>query len=104
MTYRSLTVRDGAASPVQTGAGPQGRLSRHVREYEKPLVKTGVAALWKTLKSGDKVQVILDGSHIRTGTIDERTRDGGTVWVFLDHGMGRIAISDGDGAALVLLE
>lgn len=104
MTLRSLTVRGSATSPMQTGSRSQSALSRGVREYEKPLIKTGVAALWKTFKSGDKVQVILDGNHIRTGTIDVLTRDGGTVWIFLDHGMGRIAISDGDGAALVLLE
>lgn len=104
MTFRFLTVRGGAVPSAQTGSRSDRTRAGRFREYERPLARTGVSALWKVLKSGDKVQVILDGNHIRTGTVDISTRDGGTVWIFLDHGMGRIAVSDGDGVALVLLE
>jgi hypothetical protein len=76
-----------------------------VPEYEKPLVRTGEARLWKTLNSGDRVELIThQGNYSRTGTIDERTADGSTVWIILDNGLGRICITQGDQSALVLAE
>jgi hypothetical protein len=77
----------------------------NVPDYEKPLVPTGEARLWRTLNSGDRVEVILHhGNYTRTGFIDERTVDGSTVWIILDHGMGGICIIQGDQSALVFAE
>lgn len=52
----------------------------------------------------DRVEVIHHGNYSRAGTIDERNHDGTTVWIILDHGVGRIAVTEGDPAALVLIE
>lgn len=48
--------------------------------------------------------MIHNGNYSRTGTVDERAHDGSTVWVILDQGLGRIAVTQGDPAALVLIE
>ncbi|MDP9904625.1 hypothetical protein [Arthrobacter bambusae] len=48
--------------------------------------------------------MIHNGNYSRVGTVDERTSDGATVWIILDHGLGRIAVTEGDRAALVLIE
>lgn len=77
------------------------RARKDLPAYEKPLPKTGEARLWRTLNSGDRVAIILSGNHSRTGTIDERTTDGNTVWIILDHGVGRVAVTQGDQIALV---
>ena len=81
---------------------------RHNRKpvpvYDRPLVKTGEARLWRTLSSGDRVNLVVDGGYSRSGTVQERMLDGSTVWVILDHGMGRMAVSEGDAAALLPLE
>ena len=94
MTFRSR--------PLKAGGRPAKRLT-NVPDYEKPLVPTGEARLWRTLNSGDRVEVILHrGNYTRAGVVDERTADGSTVWIILDHGMGRICVTQGDQAALVL--
>lgn len=96
MTFRSR--------PLKAGGRPAKRRA-DVPDYEKPLVPTGEARLWKTLKSGDRVEVILHrGSYSRTGVVDERTMDGSTVWVILDHGLGRMCVTQGDQSALMLAE
>lgn len=92
-----MALRSRSGHPRDTGRKP-------VPVYEKPLVKTGEARLWRTLSSGDRVKMILDGGYSRSGTVDERMRDGSTVWIILDHGMGRVSVSEGDQAALLLLE
>ena len=71
--------------------------------YERPLSKTGEARLWRTLSGGDRVKLVVEGDHSSSGTVDVHMDDRSTVWVFLDHGMGRIAISEGDEVALVPL-
>jgi hypothetical protein len=98
MTFRSRP---------QKAAGRPVKLKRRTElpDYEKPLAKTGEARLWKTLHSGDRVEIILHhGNYTRTGIVDERTADGSTVWIILDHGMGRICVTQGDQSALVLAE
>ena len=82
----------------------RARPRKPVPVYEKPLVKTGEARLWRTLASGDRVNLVFDGGYNRSGTVDVRMRDGSTVWIILDQGMGRIAISEGDQAALLPLQ
>lgn len=67
-----------------------------VPDYEKPLQKSGKSRLWRNLKSGERVTVIQNGNTPLTGTVDVRTQDGSTVWVWLDQGLGRVAISEGD--------
>lgn len=96
MTFRSRPLKAGS---------PAAKRRTGLPDYEKPLLPTGEARLWRTLNSGDRVEVILHcGSYSRTGIVDERTPDGSTVWVILDHGMGRICITQGDRTALVLAE
>lgn len=96
MTFRPRALNAGGLS---------AKRRRDLPDYEKPLVPTGEARLWRTLNSGDRVEVILHrGNYTRTGIVDERTMDGGTVWVILDHGMGRICITQGDQSALILAE
>lgn len=77
------------------------RNHKPVPEYEKPLVKTGEARLWQRLNSGDRVEVVHKEKYSKTGTVDTRTCDGNTVWIILDQGMGRIAVTEGDPVALV---
>lgn len=80
------------------------RLRKPVPIYEKPLVKTGEARLWRTLSGGDRVKIIFGGGYSRSGTVDVRMSDGSTVWIILDDGMGRVAVSEGDQAALLPLQ
>lgn len=103
MTLRSRSGRDDkpTAERGRPVSGPHSR--KKLPDYEKPLPKSGEARLWRTLNDGDRVEMILHGNYSRTGTIDERTPDGTTVWVILDHGMGRVAVTQGDPAALVPL-
>ena len=90
--------------PLKAG-GLSAKRRTDVPDYEKPLVRTGEARLWRTLNSGDRVEVILHrGNYSRTGVVDERTVDGGTVWIILDHGLGRICVTQGDRSALILAE
>jgi hypothetical protein len=79
----------------------KGRNHKPVPEYEKPLVKTEEARLWLRLNSGDRVEVVHKEKYSKRGTVDTRTCDGNTVWIILDQGMGRIAVTDGDPVALV---
>lgn len=105
MTFRSGPHKAVSRAAERGGPRPAPRSGRkELPDYEKPLPKTGEARLWRTLTNGDRVEMILHGNYSRTGTIDERTPDGTTVWIILDHGMGRIAVIQGDPAALVPLE
>lgn len=79
----------------------KGRKQKPVPEYEKPLAKTGEARLWRTLNSGDRVELVRKEKASNSGTVDTRTCDGNTVWIFLDQGMGRIAVTEGDPVAIV---
>jgi hypothetical protein len=104
MMYQSrpLEARPRNWRDVDTRASPvKGRNRNTVPAYEKPLVKTGEASLWRNLNSGDRVEVIPEGKANTGGTVDARTCDGSTVWIILDHGMGRIAVTEGDHIALV---
>jgi hypothetical protein len=78
-----------------------GRTLKPIPDYEKPLVKTGEARLWRKLNNGDRVEVVHHEKYSKRGTIDARTCDGNTVWIILDQGMGRIAVTEGDPVALV---
>ena len=78
-----------------------GRNRKPIPDYEKPLVKTGEARRWRKLNSGDRVEVVHSEKYSKSGTIDARTCDGNTVWIILDQGMGRIAVTEGDPVALV---
>lgn len=99
-----MTVQFQSLTGHRRKPGPTaGRPRKDLPDYEKPLPKTGQARLWRTLNSGDRVAIILSETHSRTGTIDERTTDGTTVWINLDHGMDRIAVTQGDPIALVPL-
>jgi hypothetical protein len=69
--------------------------------YEQPLESTGQARLWATLEVGSRVELIHHGGHSQTGVLDEVTTDRTTLWIQLDHGMGRIFITEGDPVALV---
>lgn len=96
MTIRSRSLKAG---------GQSAKRRKEVPDYEKPLIPTGEARLWRTLNSGDRVEVVLHrGNYSRTGIIDERTADGRTVWVILDHGLGRMCVTQGDQSALILAE
>lgn len=75
-----------------------------VPDYEKPLQNRGKRRLWRNLKSGERVTVIQDGNTHLTGTVDVRTQDGSTVWVWLDQGLGRVAVSEGDHTELAPLK
>ena len=102
MTFPSRT-REAGDLPAPESPQPvcsAVRKRQGIPEYEKPLIKTGERRLWRTLNSGDRVEVIQE-SHCRSGTIDVLMRDRSTVWILLDHGMGRISVSEGDGIALV---
>lgn len=81
----------------------KGRNHKAVPEYEKPRVETGVARLWRKLNSGDRVEVVHKEKYSKRGTVDTRTCDGSTVWIILDQGLGRIAVTEGDPVALVAL-
>ncbi|MGO4653107.1 hypothetical protein AB4068_15595 [Arthrobacter sp. 2RAF22] len=98
---RSLFLKAGNRART---ARPAVRAHKPVPDYEKPLVKTGEARLWRTLNRGDRVEVIHNGNYSRTGIIDDRIPDGSTIWIILDQGLGRIAVTQGDPAALVLIE
>lgn len=101
MTFPSLPPGIGSGSARSPRSARQvGRKGKGLEEYEKPPLQTGEARLWRTLNSGDRVELI-HGNHSRSGTVDVRTQDGSTVWIFLDHGMGRISVTQGDEIALV---
>lgn len=105
MKLRHRTAMTGSlSSKAARTARVSGTGRKDVPDYEKPLVKTGEARLWRTLNRGDRVEVTHGGHYSMTGTIDQRTPDGGTVWILLDRGAGRIAVTEGDQAALVPLE
>lgn len=93
---------DGRSKGKVRPEQPQPKPIR-IPDYEKPLPKTGKAHLWPVLKSGDRVEIYFHENYSRTGVIDVLTLDGTTVWVILDSGMGRIALTKGDVAELVLL-
>ncbi len=101
MSFLSLPPGIGSSSAQKPRStrkvGPKGK---GLAEYDKPPLQTGEARLWRTLNSGDRVELI-HGNHSKSGTVDVRTRDGSTVWIFLDHGMGRISVTQGDEIALV---
>lgn len=78
-----------------------GRNLKPIPDHEKPLVKTGAARLWRKLNSGDRVEVVHEETYSKRGTVDARTCNGSTVWIILDQGMGRIAVTEGDPVALV---
>lgn len=104
MSFRSGSPNADKRTAERGRPGPTRRSVRKaLPDYEKPLPKSGEARLWRMLNGGDRVEMILHGNYSRTGTIDERTSDGTTVWVILDHGMGRVAVTQGDPAALVPL-
>lgn len=101
MSFPSLPPGIGSGSAQNLPSARQvGRKGKGLADYEKPPLQTGEARLWRTLNSGDRVELI-HGNHSRSGTIDVRTQDGRTVWIFLDHGMGRISVTQGDEIALV---
>jgi hypothetical protein len=50
-----------------------GRNHKPIPDYEKPLVKTGEARLWRKLNSGDRVEVVHKETYSKRGTIDART-------------------------------
>lgn len=77
-----------------------GHNRKPIPDYEKPLVKTGEARRWRKLNSRDRVEVVNGEKYSKSGTIDARTCDGNTVWIILDQGMGRIAVTEGDPVAL----
>lgn len=39
------------------------------------------ASVWNSLNRGDKVKVTLHGFEYHSGSVDERTDDGRTIWV-----------------------
>lgn len=92
--------RDWASADPRPSRG-KDRNRKPVPDYEKPLVKTGEARLWRKLNSGDRVEVVHKEKYSKRGTVDARTYDGNTVWIILDQGMGRIAVTEGDPVALV---
>lgn len=101
---RPLEARPRNWRDVDTRASRvMGRNRKAVPDYEKPLVKTGEACLWRKLNNGDRVEVIPEGKSSTRGIVDARTCDGSTVWIILDHGMGRIAVTEGDLVALIPL-
>ena len=101
MSFPSLPPGIGSGTAQKPRSTRQaGRKGKRFAEYEKPPVQTGEARLWRTLNSGDRVELI-HGNYSANGTVDVRTPDGSTVWIFLDHGMGRISVTQGDEVALV---
>lgn len=104
MTFQSRPLEACPRNRASADPRPsrvKGRSRKPVPDYEKPLVKTGEALLWRKLNSGDRVEVVHKEKYSKRGTVDARTCDGNTVWIILDQGMGRIAVTEGDPVALV---
>jgi hypothetical protein len=56
------------------------------------------------LDTGTRVEIIHHGRYIQTGVLQDAAPDGKALWVILDHGMGRIFVTEGDRVALVPLD
>lgn len=62
MMNRSLSLKASGLSRRHSGsARTVGEGGKSVPDYEKPLVKTGEARLWRALNGGDRVEVIHNG-------------------------------------------
>lgn len=45
---------------------------------------------WAQLKAADHIQVYRNGQLKASGNVDTVTAGGDTIWLFQDHGLGRI--------------
>ena len=55
---------------------------------------------WIHLNSGDRVLIQRAGEYLNTGHIDDINEDATVIWVWLDHGRGRILVHEGDKAVI----
>jgi hypothetical protein len=51
---------------------------------------------WAQLKQSDRVSIQLENGSLTAGTVDMVTPDGSVFWVWLNNGLGRIALHHGD--------
>ncbi|MGO4652274.1 hypothetical protein AB4068_11310 [Arthrobacter sp. 2RAF22] len=47
---------------------------------------------WEQLSASDNVEVYRQGIALAAGRVDETTPEGSIIWLFLEHGQGRVVI------------
>lgn len=52
---------------------------------------------WARLSGSDHVEVYRHGQALAIGRVDELAPDGDVLWIFQDHGMGRVLFHRSDG-------
>ncbi|MBT2585386.1 hypothetical protein [Arthrobacter sp. ISL-95] len=57
---------------------------------------------WRRLEEGRLVLVQLDNGPILAGEVDEATDDATVFWVWLERGLGRLAVFDDDNISVWL--
>jgi hypothetical protein len=70
--------------------------ARVVRPYGRPLMPYD----WVCLNSNDRVCVQRENENLVNGTVDVVASDASVFWIWLDNGLGRVAVHEADNVSV----